>query len=230
MVSDIAQNVRAWACHLLHVRAVQEGNKDKQRFFWNPVCSCLSVKQMLWRQQNPWMEGFGRFGFQKQYKMVQLLRLVLLARDVWTATKTKQVLLSALGAVLLGECVQYFEQMIADEDVVPSKTVVYNMRFVVDMALVLQTRRWLRANFQTDAANGDADMWHIWSMDMPAVYLLADSSPRGGRNLLNSEYHMVLAQDLFKLHQVFFGVQQSLRALGEDSLADDELKGCFGRT
>ena len=29
---DIAQNVRAWACHLLRDRAVQEGDKDEQRF------------------------------------------------------------------------------------------------------------------------------------------------------------------------------------------------------
>ena len=160
------------------------------------------------------MESFGRFGFQKRYKMVQLLRLVLLVRDVRTATKTKQVLLSALGAVLPRESVQYFERMIADEDVVPSKTVLCNMRLVVDMALMLHTRTWLRANFQVDAANREVDMWHMWSMGMVAVYLLADSSPQGGRNLLNSEYHMVLAQDLFKLHQVFFAIQPTLRALG----------------
>ena len=223
---DIAQNVRAWACHLLHGRAVQEGGKDEQRFLLE---SCVQLFEReadaLEVQQNPWMESFGRFGFQKRYKMVQLLRLVLLVRDVRTATKTKQVLLSALGAVLPGESVQYFERMIADEDVVPSKTVLYNMRFVVDMALMLHTRTWLRANFQVDAVNAEIDMWHMWSTDMPAVYLLADSSPQGGRNLLNSEYHMVLAQDLFKLHQVFFAIQETLRALGDDSLTDDELKG-----
>ena len=145
---DIAQNVRAWACHLLHDRAVQEGDKDEQRFPLESFAQLFEREaDALEVQQNPWMESFGRFGFQRRYKMVQLLRLVLPVRDVRTATKTKQVLLSALGAVLPGESVQYFERMIADEDVVPSKTVLYNMRFVVDMALMLHSRTWLRANF-----------------------------------------------------------------------------------
>ena len=73
--------------------------------------------------------------------------------------------------------------------------------------------------------NQEVDRWHMWSMDMSPVYLFSDS--QGGRNLLNSEYHMVLAQDFFKLHQVFCAIQQTLRALGDDSLTDDELKKGF---
>ncbi|CAE7588977.1 unnamed protein product [Symbiodinium sp. KB8] len=224
-----ASHIRAWAVHVLHGRANnQNQDPDEQRFLLE---TCVQIFEHeadnleAHHGASPWMEGFGRFGFQRRYKMVQLLRLVLLVRDIRTATKTKEVLISALRAVFPPEALEYLQSMIADVDeagngIVPSKAVLYNMRFVVDLSLMLHMRTVLRANFMQELSDDDI----MWYSNAPAVYLLADSSPQGGKNLLNSEYSMVLAKDILELARIAVDIRETLQALSRDDLQEHELK------
>ena len=214
-----AATVRDWASELLRnqQQAGRAGNamqadRDERRFLLE---SCVQMFEHeadaleAVQTMNPWMEGFGRFGFQKRYKMVQLLRLVMLAKDLRTATKTKQVLIAALKTVFPADAVQYLANVISDEDMVPSKSVLYNMRFVVDLSLMLRMRCILRDSFPSDIMGLDISQ-------MPGVYLLADRSPQGGKNLLNSEYHMIKAGDFPRLHDLRCKIMDVLLLLQDE--------------
>ena len=88
------------------------------------------------------------------------------------------------------EELEYLQQIVSDESIVPGKSVLYGMRFVVDMALMLHVRDRLRDSFGQVSGN---------DMEQPSVYLLVDSSPQGAKNLLNSEYNLITAADVLPL-------------------------------
>ena len=193
---ELADNVRAWAAVMIQNQAFDH---EDQKFKLEATVQLFESKadclEELRRQS--WMESFGRHGFQRRFKMLQLLRLVILVKDVRTATRTKQVLVSSLRSLFPAEESSYLENVVADDSLVPGKSVLYNMRFIVDMALMLHIRGFLADNFGVLPTE---------DLHWPAVYLLVDSSPQGGKNLLNSEYDVIAADDLLKLGDVFLEV------------------------
>ena len=85
----------------------------------------------------PWLESFGRHGSQKRYRMMQLLRLVLVAQEIRNVSKTRQVVQSVLRATLPAAALPQFEEALEDNNIgIPGPSVLRNMRFVVDCSLM----------------------------------------------------------------------------------------------
>ena len=215
---ELAANIRQWGAYLLQQ---QEFDAEDQTFKLEAAIQLFEHKAdtMEELRKEYWMESFGRHGFQRRFKMIQLLRLVVLVKDVRTATRTKQVLVSALRSVFPAEELGYLQQIVSDESIVPGKSVLYGMRFVVDMALMLHVRDRLRDSFGQVSGN---------DMEQPSVYLLVDSSPQGGKNLLNSEYDLITAADVLPLGDVFGEILELVRVLQTEDLEGPELQGFLG--
>ena len=96
---------------------------------------------------------------------------------------------------------------------------------VVDLSLMLHMRTVLRANFMRELSDDDI----MWYSNAPAIYLPADSSPQGGKNLLNSEYSMVLAKDILELARIAVDIRETLQALSRDDLHEHELTNFLDR-
>ena len=200
---ELAENVRAWATFLLHNQAF---DANDQAFKLEAAVHLFEEKadKLEELRKQCWMETFGRHGFQRRFKMVQLLRLIVLVRDIRTATRTKQVLVAALGSIFPAEEMSFLQQVINDGSLVPGKSVLYNMRFIVDMGFMLHMRGVLHEVFGSVSA---ADM------QQPAVYLLVDSSLQGGKNALNSEYDLIAADNMLRLGDVFLAIRETLQVL-----------------
>ena len=209
---ELAENVRAWATFLLHNQAF---DADDQAFKLEAAVHLFEEKadKLEELRKQCWMETFGRHGFQRRFKMVQLLRLIVLVRDIRTATRTKQVLVAALGSIFPAEEMSFLQQVINDGSLVPGKSVLYNMRFIVDMGFMLHMRGVLHEVFGSVSA---ADM------QQPAVYLLVDSSPQGGKNLLNSEYDLIAADNMLRLGDVFLAIRETLQVLHAGGMSGSE--------
>ena len=100
---ELADNVRAWAAVMIQNQAFDH---EDQKFKLEATVQLFESKadslEELRRQS--WMESFGRHGFQRRFKMLQLLRLVILVKDVRTATRTEQVLVSSLRSLFPLHC------------------------------------------------------------------------------------------------------------------------------
>ena len=195
-----ADRVREWAELIL---SNQRCDPEQERMSFEAAVSMFEAHADSLDQlhMQPWLESFGRHGSQKRYRMMQLLRLVLVAQEIRNVSKTRQVVQSVLRAALPAAALPQFEEALEDNNIgIPGPSVLRNMRFVVDCSLMLFFRKHLREVLEK-APVGD-------QMLPAAVYLLADSSPQGGRNLLNSEYDYIAAIHLLPLAKSFFRLQK----------------------
>ena len=51
------------------------------------------------------------------------------------------------------------------------------------------------------------------ALERPCIYAMVDSSPQGGRNIVNSEYDYVLGEDLLELCSIFANMVSGMKTL-----------------
>ena len=81
---ELADNVRAWVAAMIQNEAFDQ---EDQKFNLEATVQVFESKTDSWEElwKPSWMESFGRHGFKRRFKMLQLLRLVVLVKDVRTA-------------------------------------------------------------------------------------------------------------------------------------------------
>ena len=78
---ELADNVRAWVAAMIQNEAFDQ---EDQKFNLEATVQVFESKTDSWEElwKPSWMESFGRHGFKRRFKMLQLLRLVVLVKDV----------------------------------------------------------------------------------------------------------------------------------------------------
>lgn len=219
MFRNLAEKVRSWASMLLQGHDFDFEGQHFEMEEAVKLCDAQAdaLEQVL--HSEPLLESYGRHGFQKRFKLVQLLRIVIFARDLKSQAHTQNALLKALetfnDSSSRGSVLSYLQDIVRDESIsLPKKDVLYHMRFVVDLALMLYHREHLSSML----IGGD-------ELVRPALYLMLDSSPQGGKNILNSEYDFVSGSDLLPLQHVWNQLVADLPAMSRlDTLSQADAR------
>jgi hypothetical protein len=161
----------------------------------------LDRQSICMRSMNssPHIEYFqSRGGGSQRYNIVFLIRCLTVCTDLRSDVHLQRVLRGALRILFPGPVAAYFIDILGDKSFgVPSTAVLSQMRFVLDMGLMLNHRIKLAA-----VVNDTLEL----DVGAPLFYHMYDSSPQGGMNWLMSHYDMVEGSDVQSVGEALFSL------------------------
>lgn len=213
----------SWAADMIRDLVPKHHMSDEDMCSWHALASwsdraLAECEHMQSSLGGGGASGFDRLGRKRCFEITKLAKFVMLASNLRSGKTLGETVAMSLKAVLPEKLLQTFKNEIADiasGRVVPSKTTLSRACITLDVAYML----WCREE-------GVLGTEILPILEGVALFVLADSSPQGGRDWFMAEYSAI-GGDLkaaFQLHNEIMRLVLDLAGSGarsSDSDSDD---------